>query len=585
MLISEPRRHLLLRLILGSTFVVLACAPKVRGNGEPPPDSFCPGGPECADKVGAPLKAGFAKVSVSPKGYELPKPEFLGHKGGCGEGSPVLSDGETRCGSLMGDALSKDWFFDCGRDQICPGQKGYVAPDADGSEGDGIFQGFWLAGFGNSRPMNGVHDDIWARAVVMEQGEQRIAVVVVDSIGLFNDDIERMRNKIRKVTPPLDFDYIAVLATHTHEAPDTEGQWGPRSDGSLPKRGVDPDWFVNTLANGVVQSVVDASKAMHSVELTAAQVHMGQEITNLISDPRSPVVIDDSVTALKFSDVSTHETVGTWVSWGNHPETVADTNNLVTSDYPWALREYLEKRFGGTAVFSNGAIGGMMSSLGASVIMPDGKSPPGRTFAKAKAIGERVAEVAAEALDQATVSKAPEIAFGVKRLRVKAENEKLQFAYAGSIITRKAYYDPNRPPKGENTPTVDSEVAKIYVGPVRFVLVPGELFPEIAIGYDAKWAFGKPQINPKNPVPPNMAMAPKGPYLKDQLGGAMPCVLGLANDHLGYLVPPYDFVLDADKPWFDEAKGEHYEETNSIGQSVVPDLLQAYGPLMAWQPF
>ena len=45
--------------------------------------------------------------------------------------------------------------------------------------GNGEFDAVWIAGFGNRRPANGVHDDLWARTMVLEQEGFRFALVVV----------------------------------------------------------------------------------------------------------------------------------------------------------------------------------------------------------------------------------------------------------------------------------------------------------------------------------------------------------------------------------------------------------------------
>jgi hypothetical protein len=38
------------------------------------------------------------------------------------------------------------------------------------------------------------------------------------------------------------------------------------------------------------------------------------------------------------------------------------------------------------------------------------------------------------------------------------------------------------------------------------------------------------------------------------------------------------------KPFAEEADGDHYEETNSLGPSTVPTLLEAAQKLMGWEP-
>jgi len=52
---------------------------------------------------------------------------------------------------------------------------------ADGN-GNGIFDPVWIAGFGNRRAANGIHDDLWARTMVIDDGRIRLAIVVLDAI-------------------------------------------------------------------------------------------------------------------------------------------------------------------------------------------------------------------------------------------------------------------------------------------------------------------------------------------------------------------------------------------------------------------
>ena len=44
----------------------------------------------------------------------------------------------------------------------------------------------YMAGFGHNRKATKVHDPIMARAVVLSDGKQKIALVCVDVVGLFN---------------------------------------------------------------------------------------------------------------------------------------------------------------------------------------------------------------------------------------------------------------------------------------------------------------------------------------------------------------------------------------------------------------
>ena len=53
----------------------------------------------------------------------------------------------------------------------------------------------WIAGFSNQRAANGVHDDVWARVVVFDDGQSRLALVSLDAIGFRHDDVVEIRKQ------------------------------------------------------------------------------------------------------------------------------------------------------------------------------------------------------------------------------------------------------------------------------------------------------------------------------------------------------------------------------------------------------
>lgn len=592
--------------------------PKPMGKGTPP-QSFCPGGAGCEQGNDGNFTVGIAKRATSPVGWERPRADFLASKGDiCPEGSPMGSDGLPHCSELIADAWKDcgrdtlcggtpdadgsqgdgvvDWFEDCGRDRLCPGAPGYTAPDADGTEGNGKFDGYWLAGFGNNIPMYGVHDDTWARAIVMTNGDVSIAIVSIDAVGLFNDDILKIRARVAKkmATPP---DFIMVSATHTHEAMDTMGQWGPRPV-FVPERGVDDVWFENVLIENAAQAVVDAATSAKPARVFAARGHIGARTREVLRDSRDPQVIDDTVNVLRFTEKTSGDVIGTLVNWGNHPESLSDVNNFASSDFAWGIREAMERGVyndagqllaegaGGTCVFLQGKVGGLMNPLQVETTTVDGDIAKQRSYRKVKAIGDVVAKVALDALATAQEQPNPPLAFGLQPLRFRVENTSFQLVFINfSILKRRLFdFDRMKVVSEANFPKVQSEVSKIQLGGVRFLGVPGELFPELGIGYDPAFAYGRPQVNPMNPNPPDLALAPPGPYLEEQLGGELNMVVGLSGDEVGYLVPPYDYKLHPTEPYGEEADGDHYEETNSLGPSTVPTLLEAAKQLLEWEP-
>ena len=101
-------------------------------------------------------------------------------------------------------------------------------------------------------------------------------------------------------------------------------------------------------------------------------------------------------------------------------------------------------------------------------------------------------------------------------------------------------------------------------------MIPCELFPELAYGGyldDDESAEGlPPEINPE----PLIEIADDENLL----------IFGLANDELGYVLPPNDFMLNEDAPYLDKAIDRfgrrHYEETNSMGPETAAIIAENF---------
>ncbi len=550
------------------------------------PDFQCPGDPNCCTAEG-PLLVGASAFSITPTCFE----GWLD----CGEdGLCVGDEGYTEPDNGEGDGewkKSTEAYLDCGCDRLCPGDEGYASPD-DG-EADGVFQAVWMAGFQNSRPANGVHDDLWARAIVFEKGETRVGLVVVDLVGWFYEDVVKTRELLDG--EGAEVDHLIVASTHAHEGPDTMGIWGETAF----LTGYDQDYaaYVRSQSAAAVQAAILDLRELGSMAVGNVDVaHQTDNGTsNLVRDSRDPKIIDSLLSAAIFRDTS-GETIATLSHFGNHPEAMADENVLITSDFVGPLRDGLESGvhydaydrpgYGGVSVFFSGTVGGLMTPLGITVVDGEGTEWRDYTFERNEAMGKVMAELAMDALDEAESSKDRTLRFGGSVMRMPVENYGFQTMFLAGIIDREIYdYDPTEEIEEGNIPKAETEMNVLQVGPLTMLTVPGELFPELAVGgYDGS-RVGDPNldmINSDNPNPPDVSQAPEGPYLLDQVPTEFGWILGLGNDEVGYIIPAYDFILNDSSPWFDEAEGDHYEETNSLGPETAPQVVELGEKLLEW---
>ncbi|MFT5683549.1 MAG: hypothetical protein ACI8RZ_004481 [Myxococcota bacterium] len=566
----------LLVLLCGGTLLT-GCKDKAEdsaGDGAWRPDVVCPGDAGCESLGDGVLYAGAAALPITPTCFE--------------SWDDLNVNGEYE--------RNDEPFFDCGCDRLCAEDDGY--PGADEGEEDGTFQAIYIAGFGTNRPVSGIHDDLWSRTVAMRQGDVTVAIVSVDLIGVFYNEVEKIRQDAADAG--IDVDHILLSATHNHEGPDSLGQWGRQ----LGETGYNDDYMAYVRAQ-VVASVAEAVDALTPATLAVAEADVSTYNTekgsrNVVYDHRDPKIIDRFVKTAWLTD-SSGETIATVVNFGNHPEALGSENSLVTSDYVNATRRGIEEGIvypdsevpgvGGVCVYVSAAVGGMMSPLRIEVTDGSGETYSESGFDKADALGNVMAELVLGSLASAEVAESPELALRARTFQLPIDNIAFQAAFLLDMFRRPVYgvdtadlaFD------DDNVPLLLTEVDLLDVGPIRMLSIPGELLPELALGgYDE--SEGHPftpletLVDADNPNPPDLSAAPEGPYLFERMGGQYNWIIGLGNDEVGYIVPAYNYKIHESTPYLQEPDGDHYEETNSLGPQTTPLIEAAVIELMEWSP-
>ena len=164
------------------------------------------------------LKIGAASLAITPFGHEAEWDGTITESGVWGE---KFTDSNHNSRWDAGEPFEDD-----------PGN------DLIDASSRGKYDGVFLAGFGNNRLATGKHDDLWARAIVLEYRATKIAIVSIDLIGYYSRANYYGLGEIEKlVDPKLGVREILIASTHNHEAPDTIGAWGPNAlaDGKFPR--------------------------------------------------------------------------------------------------------------------------------------------------------------------------------------------------------------------------------------------------------------------------------------------------------------------------------------------------------------
>ena len=419
--------------------------------------------------------------------------------------------------------------------------------------GNGKFDPVWIAGFGENRAANGVHDDLWARAMVIDDGKTRLAIVVLDAIGFMNNDVIDVRERVSKESG---ITYAIICSTHTHEGPDLLGLWGPNPFTS----GINPA-HMEYVKNQAAKAIDNAAKSIRPVRLSISQDLTGA--SNLVIDTRKPEVFDSGLRLLQFLDKENGKTLGTLISWGDHPETLWSENLLLSSDFPHFVREGVEKGVfkkdslvrpgvGGVAVYASACVGGLMTTHPRLTIKDPftGEEFKAPTFGKAAAQGKQLANLALTAMAKPEeVIDSAAISIIAKTLPLPLDNTMFKLAAMLGVMKRGT----------TGWMKMKSELSVIKIGPISMVTIPGELYPEILNG------------GIESPEGQDYKIAPvEVPAIRDLMPGKYKFMFGLANDEIGYIVPKSQW--DEKAPYTYGRDSGPYGEVNSLGPETAPTI-------------
>jgi hypothetical protein len=396
----------------------------------------------------------------------------------------------------------------------------------------------FMAGFDNNRRATAIHDDLFARCLALQPGETPLVICGVDSIGLFWDDVVRIRQTVKtKLGRNAD---VVVAALHDHQAPDTMGLWGPNAATS----GINEE-YSSFVIERTAEAALAAIANLRPASIALAKTHP-PELDTFIHDNRPPDVHDAELILLAVTGAD-GKPIATLINWANHPETLGSRNTQITADYPAAIYKRLEERRGGVAVFINGAVGGMQSPLGAKL-----PGIPDNSFEKAERIGQRVADIGAGALDLAEAVNITRYEFQERIVHIPIANKGFEQAAQANI-----YH--GRKPSVDGQTSVPVGLIRLMDGSkpmLEIALVPGELYPELSVGGIQKYDGA------------DFPDAPAEPAIKSLMRAPYRMLFGLANDEIGYIIPKSEW--DNQPPWLQNAPKRWYGEQNSVGPEAAP---------------
>lgn len=337
-------------------------------------------------------------------------------------------------------------------------------------------------GVGPSKGVKQKIGELTVRALVIENGETRVAICSTDFLGFPGVLCKSVRAQVSGIAP----ENILIGATHTHSAPDCYG-FTDKSG----KTGTDIEYLSSVctkLADAITEAVDKLQPACIKIATGRAQGKIAfNYYAEQLYDPRCDVIQVLDAKGKPFA---------TLVNYACHPEIIGADQGILCPDFVGPLYDRIKERGGGTGIFMNGALGGMVT---ADCRGPDGKDI--RTWDECIRIGYLLADESLRIVAGAPIHKNPKLFCGNITIKFPIESELirsiLKLSPLGFELDEKGH--------------VASQVNVVNIGSAQILTIPGEALPNI--GY----------------------------YLKRKMHGKHNFLFGLTNDAFGYILTKVDW--------------------------------------------
>jgi len=379
--------------------------------------------------------------------------------------------------------------------------------------------GVRLSGYGDrTAASTGVLDDLYAKAVVLDNGDRRLALVVCDLLGLGRPIVAAIREAVGRHTGIAASD-VMVTATHTHCGPDVD----LLGDAAL-------DQLV-ALASGSVRAAAGA--------LTDAGVGFGAGtcLTGVSRrNPRAPRApyflysypegtMDTRVLVLSVRDPA-GTMRGAVVNYACHPVTLGWNELGMSKDYVEHTCGVLKSAWGPRAVpvFLQGCAGNVNPRWVYDRPEVDPIQPPDwpesleDRLRETRRLGRMLGGAALNAAESVTRYER-DVTLDSRLLEVRLPLRPDPGDADGPPKPRPQTRYPCRAERIERDPAaIATEIQVLRVGPAFLVGLPGEIFVEYQI------------------------------ELRDKIASPFVFVSGLAGDYVGYVTPPAAFAEGGYEP-------------------------------------
>jgi hypothetical protein len=207
----------------------------------------------------------------------------------------------------------------------------------------------WGYGARHDKPSIGVLDPLYARALVLAVGKDRVALVSLDlGRAPTRQSTAVIRGRVKEAAA---IEQIFLVGSHTHHGPVLELDNWPSPQ----------DSYVHQLERKLADLIVEATKGLRPARIGVASKEVPFNRNRHSKRPDKPV--DRELLVLRVEDKD-GKPIAHAVNFAAHP-TMEDSRLLkFSADYPGAMAELVEKETGAPCLFLQGAAGDLSPNPG-----------------------------------------------------------------------------------------------------------------------------------------------------------------------------------------------------------------------------
>ena len=217
----------------------------------------------------------------------------------------------------------------------------------------------WGYGARHSLHSMGTLDPLQAAVVVIQAGNNKLAIIGLD---LGRSPAEHSLQAIReRIKSEAGIEHSFIAGSHTHHGPvlelrDELGKGKGRFDSAVR--------YNKQLEDSLVATVIEADRKLQPAKLATGAIELEGFNRNRHAK-QDPKPVDRTLTVMRLDDAE-GKPIAVIVNFAGHPTSVPGQVLKFSADYVGAMKETVEKDFGGTAVFMQGASGDLSINKGAN---------------------------------------------------------------------------------------------------------------------------------------------------------------------------------------------------------------------------